>query len=159
MSVAPKEQVVAGLPTKSAKIRALHRTGYSRAEIAKFLNIRYQHVRNVLERDATREADMKSANTHSKPEKDELLPVWVRLGPDGRVVIPAALREALGLKEGEPLLAEIGGDGEVHLLTRKAAVRRSQAFVRQFIPEGVSLVDELLEERRREAAREDEENG
>lgn len=156
MSIAPKEQVIAGLPTKSAKIRALHRTGYSRAEIAKFLNIRYQHVRNVLERDAAREADMKNAD---KPEKHELMPVWVRLGPDGRIGIPAALRDALGLKEGEPLLVEIGGDGEIHLLTRMAAIRRSQAFVRQFVPEGVSLVDELLEERRREATREDEENG
>jgi hypothetical protein len=34
--------------TTSAKIRALAVTGKSRAEIAKILGIRYQHVRNVL---------------------------------------------------------------------------------------------------------------
>jgi hypothetical protein len=31
---------------------------------------------------------------------------------------------------------------------------RAQALVRQFVPEGVSLVDELLEDRRREVEQE-----
>ena len=34
--------------TKSAVIRYLSGTGMSRSDIAKTLNIRYQHVRNVL---------------------------------------------------------------------------------------------------------------
>lgn len=34
--------------TTSAKIRALHAMGWSRSQIAKGLNIIYQHVRNVL---------------------------------------------------------------------------------------------------------------
>lgn len=34
--------------TTSAKIRKLDSLGYSRGDIAKFLNKRYQHVRNVL---------------------------------------------------------------------------------------------------------------
>lgn len=33
-------------------------------------------------------------------------------------------------------------------------MKRAQAIIRQFVPEGVSLVDELIEERRREAERE-----
>ena len=36
------------LPTKSAKIRAMSADGMSRADIARALKIRYQHVRNVL---------------------------------------------------------------------------------------------------------------
>jgi len=36
------------LPTTSAKIRALNAQGKSRSEIAKILDKRYQHVRNVL---------------------------------------------------------------------------------------------------------------
>lgn len=36
------------LPTKSAKIRYLHSKGMKRGDIAKQLDIRYQHVRNVL---------------------------------------------------------------------------------------------------------------
>lgn len=34
--------------TKSSKIRYLHSLNFSRGQIAKFLDIRYQHVRNVL---------------------------------------------------------------------------------------------------------------
>ena len=42
------DQATQHLPTKSAKIRTLAKLGVARAEIAKYLNIRYQHVRNVL---------------------------------------------------------------------------------------------------------------
>jgi hypothetical protein len=44
------EEIVRGLQTTADKIRALANAGYDRTEIAKFLNIRYQHVRNVLVR-------------------------------------------------------------------------------------------------------------
>lgn len=37
-----------GLPTVSAKIRAMHADGIKRSQIAKLLDKRYQHVRNVL---------------------------------------------------------------------------------------------------------------
>src|SRR5215218_4862503 len=79
----------------------------------------------------------------------------VRLSREGRVVIPAAFRESLGLKEGDVLFTRLE-DGEIVLLTPEAAMRRAQTIVRQFVPEGVSLVDELIEERRREAEREAE---
>lgn len=42
------EAVVEGLTSKADKIRALAQAGYFRTEIARFLEIRYQHVRNVL---------------------------------------------------------------------------------------------------------------
>jgi hypothetical protein len=41
-------EVTSGLATKSEKIRALAKSGYSRVEIAALLDIRYQHVRKVL---------------------------------------------------------------------------------------------------------------
>ena len=34
--------------TTSSKVRFLHSLGIDRSEISKILNIRYQHVRNVL---------------------------------------------------------------------------------------------------------------
>ena len=40
-------QNLEGLNT-SQKIRYLHAQGYARGDIARFLNKRYQHVRNVL---------------------------------------------------------------------------------------------------------------
>jgi AbrB family looped-hinge helix DNA binding protein len=83
--------------------------------------------------------------------------VRTRLGPDGRVVIPAAFRESLGLKESDVLFARLE-NGEIVLLTPEAAIRRTQAMIRQFVPDGVSLVDELIEDRRREAQRESEDD-
>lgn len=42
------EEIVRGLSTTSAKIRALAQAGYDRTEISEQLGIRYQHVRKVL---------------------------------------------------------------------------------------------------------------
>lgn len=47
MSKLPRE-IIAGLPTKSAQIRALAANGYARTDIARLLGISYQHVYNVL---------------------------------------------------------------------------------------------------------------
>ena len=148
---------IAQLPTTSAKIRALAARGLERAEIARLLNIRYQHVRNVLKADEDRNARSNDPTEQVTATIDDASTrsIKVRLGPDGRVVIPAAFRDAIGLKEGDVLFARLE-DGEVHLLTPTAAIRRAQALVRQYVPEGVSLVNELIAERRKEAAREAE---
>ena len=129
---------LAGLSTKSAKIRALSAAGYSRAEIARFLDIRYQHVYNVLKRSKAVESGRR---------------LWTKIGPGGRVVIPAAYRRALNLAEGSDVQLRLEGD-EVHVIPRDVVVRRVQAIVRRHVPEGVSLSDELIAERRAEAKRE-----
>jgi len=147
-------KLTAGLASKSAKMRALAKAGYKRKVIADFLGTRYQFVRNVLVQDEARHAKKVAAAASGG---FQLAPTKLRLGPDGRVLIPAAFREALGISEGDTLVASIE-DGELNLLTRRAAVRRAQAIVRQFVPEGVSLVDELIEDRRREVERE-QQNG
>jgi AbrB family looped-hinge helix DNA binding protein len=79
--------------------------------------------------------------------------VQLRIGDGGRVVIPADIRAVLGVKSGDILIARVV-DGELSLMSQQAAVRRAQKLVRNFVPEGVSLVDELIAERRAEAARE-----
>lgn len=43
----PMSSVIDGLDTTADKIRALLREGYLRADIARFLDVRYQHVRGV----------------------------------------------------------------------------------------------------------------
>lgn len=78
--------------------------------------------------------------------------IRVRVGPKGRVVVPAPIRQALGIEEGTELMARIEGDGIV-LEPRSAALRRLQALFAH-IPRDVSLVDELIAERREEARRE-----
>lgn len=81
--------------------------------------------------------------------------IRVRVGPKGRVVVPAPIRQALGIEEGTELMARIEGDGIV-LEPRSAAIRRLQALFAH-IPRDVSLVDELIAERREEARREERE--
>lgn len=79
----------------------------------------------------------------------------VQVGAQGRLVIPAHLRKALNLKPGARLVARKVGDSLV-LERREAIEKRLQERFRH-IPKDVSLVDELIAERRAEAAREAEE--
>jgi len=72
------------------------------------------------------------------------------LGPGGRVVIPAALREAMQVNEGDALLAWVE-DGELHLLSPRVGARQAQAMLKGVLPKGESLAAELIKERRREA--------
>lgn len=77
-----------------------------------------------------------------------------KVGPGGRIVVPAAFRQALGLKMGERVVMELC-DGEMHLYTMLEAARRAQeSFGASFAKDGRSLVDELIAERRAEALRE-----
>jgi len=148
-------QVVAGLTTKADKIRALFREGYSRAEIARYLpETSYQQVRNVLVRSGfsssqlgrpvTRDGDTSKGRPESPPEQ-----VRVVVGPGGRVVIPAAYREALRIEEGDAVFMRLDGE-ELHVVSDETEVRRVRQMIARYVPEGVSLVDELLRERRRE---------
>ena len=45
-------------------------------------------------------------------------------------------------------------DGEVHILTRRQAIKKAQALVRKHVSGRKSLVRELIRERRGEAANE-----
>ena len=45
-------------------------------------------------------------------------------------------------------------EAETRRLSREDAIRKAQALVRQHVPENVSLVDQLIEERRAEARQE-----
>jgi hypothetical protein len=63
---------------------------------------------------------------------------------------------AAGYQNGDTLFVRAVGSGEIHLLSSRAAIRRAQELVREFVPENVSLVDELLKERRREAEKDSE---
>jgi bifunctional DNA-binding transcriptional regulator/antitoxin component of YhaV-PrlF toxin-antitoxin module len=73
----------------------------------------------------------------------------------GRVLLPFDIREGLGVREGDILVGELA-DGELRLMTPDTALRKAQELVRRHVPQGVSLADELIAERRAEAARENE---
>lgn len=78
-----------------------------------------------------------------------------RLGPQGRLVIPANLRKALHLKAGDCLL--VRREGESIVLERADAVEQRLRARFSHIPKNISLADELIAERRAEAARESDE--
>jgi AbrB family looped-hinge helix DNA binding protein len=78
----------------------------------------------------------------------------VRVGPQGRIVIPAALRRLLGIEPGQTMVARVEGQ-QLIFESRAAALARLRARVGA-LGKDADLVDELLEERRRDARREAE---
>lgn len=79
----------------------------------------------------------------------------LNLGARGRLVIPAPLRERLGLKEGDRLVLTVQADGSLRLISLREQVSKLQGLFKDIAP-GVSLADELIAERREEARREAE---
>ena len=122
--------------TKSDKIRALILAGYKQADIARFLDIRPQFVSNVRRGDKSKRRQVPSQ-------------VALPVGEDGRIVIPLPYREILGVKDGGTVVLRIES-GELRLTSKAADIRRAQDIVARHVPEGVSLVDDLIAERRRE---------
>ena len=141
------KQIVDGLQTNASRIRALSREGFEKSAIARFLGVRYQQVYNVLKRS---KLDAPATAKDGRQRWD-----WVKVGPAGRVMIPMAYIEALGLREGDDLQLELAED-ELRIVPKEVAITRVQDLVRQYVPDGVSLVDQLIAERRREAAAEEE---
>jgi bifunctional DNA-binding transcriptional regulator/antitoxin component of YhaV-PrlF toxin-antitoxin module len=77
----------------------------------------------------------------------------VTANSQGRVVLPAELRRELGITPDVPMIAYIE-DGRLVLETRMHALRRAQTYVTSRVPADVSLVDDLIAERRAAAAKE-----
>jgi AbrB family looped-hinge helix DNA binding protein len=79
--------------------------------------------------------------------------IKTRIGPGGRIVLPAEYRRALRVKPGDDVLLLLD-DAGLHVLPAHLAVARAQALVRRIVPRGRSLASELIVERRRESRRE-----
>ena len=76
-----------------------------------------------------------------------------KIDKNGRVFIPAEYRQELGLKPGDAVVVELR-DGDLQIVSHAEALRRVRELIARHIPEGRSLADELIAERRGEAARE-----
>ena len=77
----------------------------------------------------------------------------MKVNENGRVVIPASFRKALGINVGDEVVLRIEDD-ELRITTMKRRIERAQRRARQYLKPGVSLVDELIAERREAAKRE-----
>jgi AbrB family looped-hinge helix DNA binding protein len=76
--------------------------------------------------------------------------VSTRVSSNGRVVIPAKFRRALGIKDGDEVVI-ILDEGAIRISTRLQQLRRAQELVKRHVEPGRSLADELIAERRSEA--------
>jgi AbrB family looped-hinge helix DNA binding protein len=78
----------------------------------------------------------------------------VKMNVEGRIVIPASIRRKYDMHPGDILL-EITEHG-VLLKTQAMAIQRLQQWCSDNVPADVSLVEQLIADRRFEAKRESE---
>ena len=86
-------------------------------------------------------------------------PIYVKVSSKGQMVIPAAIREQLGIESGTRVSIRLEGS---ELVLRPETLAAKLAMIRKMrgiTAGGPSLCDELLEDRRRERDRELREEG
>ncbi len=81
------------------------------------------------------------------------------MGDRGRLVLPAGIRRDLGINKGTRFQVSQEKDGSLRLKPYAAIARASRGMFAHLPPEGVSMADELIAERRQEARREKERFG
>jgi AbrB family looped-hinge helix DNA binding protein len=80
-----------------------------------------------------------------------------RLEKSGRILIPASVRRRLGLSEGSQVIVKVEPSGAIEIASRSQALAKAREEIRKYIPDGRDLVDELIEDRRKEVALEERE--
>jgi hypothetical protein len=161
------EALVRPHSTVAGKIRALAAEGVPRADIARFLGKRYQHVRNVLEGDAQTgsggyvlgKADLSGVQDGGRaferePEDDSAYidrrsakTFWIEVKPDGTLPLPHEIVEVLAGQPGGRIFAEIK-DSRVTLMSWQAAQEEVDAMMAKYIKPGRFVSEELIEDRR-----------
>lgn len=163
-------EIVRPYTTVSDRIRALDAAGAPRAEIAKFLGKRYQHVRNVLEGDKQRggytlgHADLSGVQEQGAPFErpaDDSEFIQARgegayrlvVRADGSILLPKDILAAFNAEGGGVVMAKLDGD-TFSLISAETAMQSLREIAKRYVKPGVSIVDELIADRRAEAARE-----
>ena len=76
-----------------------------------------------------------------------------QIGEKGRIVIPAAMREALGIGVGDSVVLRVKDD-ELRISTVRGRIRRAQERASRYVKPGTLVSDELSAERREAAKHE-----
>lgn len=79
--------------------------------------------------------------------------VKCRINANGRIVIPAPIREALGIHAGDELVLYVE-DGALRVEPQRDRISRVQASLNRLIPPQRKLSHELIADRHEEAKRE-----
>ena len=95
---------------------------------------------------------------HGSADLPSVSHVSLKIDSAGRVVIPAEMRAAMMIRPGDTVVATVE-QGELRMVSPAVALKRVQAHARRWKANnpGVSVVDELIAERREEARQELEE--
>jgi AbrB family looped-hinge helix DNA binding protein len=80
-------------------------------------------------------------------ERDNMEVARVRVNENGRFVIPASFRKALGIHAGDEVVLRVEND-ELRITTMRHRIEQAKRLVRQHVKAGTSLVDALIVERR-----------
>jgi bifunctional DNA-binding transcriptional regulator/antitoxin component of YhaV-PrlF toxin-antitoxin module len=137
------ERLTAHTEVKSEKIRILFKAGVERADIARFIDISYQHVQNVLKRS---KLIGKAAASQEGSADNQVYTVTVEAG--GRITLPAGYAEKQNITEGEMLICreEAGG---LTIMSREAAAHVLREVAKQRMPGEAALLEALLADRSR----------
>lgn len=172
------ERIVEKWPSTAAKIRALDAAGYNRQEIATFLGKSYQHVYNTLSyslggapnadrgappspsaiAERVKPAVKYAPQAAPQPDSEQEGPRVYRfdVSSDGSIRLPPEALTGIDAVPGRLVTARFE-DGELKLMSIEAAVRFVQRMAKPYIKEGEgNWSDQLIEERRAEAALEAE---
>ena len=79
--------------------------------------------------------------------------IKTQISKSGRIIVPVKLRRALEIQAGDEIVMRLE-NGSIRLIPLRQAVSLAQKTVRQYAPDGISLVDALIQARREDAARE-----
>ena len=77
----------------------------------------------------------------------------IRIAEGGRPVIPAERRRELALQPGDSVVLDVV-DGALRVRPLRRAVEQARGLLRQYLPTGISLSEEVIRDRREEAAHE-----
>lgn len=75
--------------------------------------------------------------------------VKAKVSKGGKVAIPSSCKKALNISDGDELLFDIN-DNQVVISPVKFALKKVRKMLKEHNPDGKSLVDELIQERKRE---------
>ena len=98
-------------------------------------------------------AEGKRDRQSAKSAQPAQLRARMRMGEKGRIVIPAVMREAIGIGAGDAVDWRVE-DGELRLSTIQSRIRRAQQRASQYVKPGTLVSDELSAERREAAKHE-----
>ncbi len=76
--------------------------------------------------------------------------IRTQLTKNGRILLPVRFRKALDLQPADELILRLEEDS-IQVLPVHQAVIQAQDLVKKYVPQGTSLVDELIKTRRQEA--------